>query len=47
VWRLATHEKVRDTLDTIETRWSLEMVRDANDVCDAYDDAAAEAAERR
>lgn len=28
-------------------RWTLEMVVDANDVADAYDEAAAEAAERR
>lgn len=39
VWRVATSERFRDGLDVIETRWSLEMVADANDVLDAFDDA--------
>ena len=46
VWRVATHERFRDGLDVIETRWSLEMVADANDVLDAFDDAIAAAAEK-
>jgi len=36
---VATSERFRDGLDVIETRWSLEMVADANDVLDAFDDA--------
>ena len=45
IWRVATHERFRDGLDVILGRWTLEMVVDANDVADAFDDAAAEAAE--
>lgn len=41
VWRVATSERMRDPLDVIETRWSLAMVADANDILDAFDDAAA------
>jgi hypothetical protein len=45
--RVATSGHYRDGLADIEERWTLEMLVDAYDVCDAYDDAAAEAAERR
>jgi hypothetical protein len=38
---VATHERFRDGLDTIETRWTLLQIADANDICDAFDDAAA------
>jgi len=44
VWRVATSDRFKDGLDAIETRWSLEMVCDANDILDAFDDAAAAAA---
>lgn len=43
VWRVAASEWFSDGLDVIETRWSLEMVCDANDILDAFDDAAAAA----
>jgi len=46
VWRVATHERMRDPLAVIEREWSLEMVCDANDVLDAFDDALAAATER-
>lgn len=41
VWRVATSDRFKDGLDAIETRWSLQMVADANDVLDAFDDALA------
>lgn len=47
MWRVATHERFRDGLDVILGRWTLEMVVDANDVLDAFEEAAVEAAERR
>lgn len=47
MWRVATHEKNRDSLTEILDAWTLEMVADANDVLDAFDDAAVEATETR
>ncbi len=48
MWRVATHERMRDTLDVILDRWTLADVCDANAVLDAFDDAmAAAAAEKR
>ena len=45
IHRVATSDRYRDGLATIEERWSLEMVADANDILDAYDDAVAAAGE--
>lgn len=47
VWRVATSGHFRDALADIQDRWTLAEVADAADLCDALDDAAAEAAERR
>lgn len=45
--RVATSGLYPDGLAAIENRWTLEMVVDACEVCDAIDDARAQAAERR
>jgi len=47
VHRVATSGLYTDGLWTIEHRWTLEMVVDACEVCDAIDDARAQAAERK
>lgn len=45
--RVATSGLYPDGLAVIESRWTLEMVADACEVCDAIDDARAQAAERK
>ena len=46
VHRVATSGLYTDTLYDIEHRWTLAMVIDASEVCDAIDDARAEAAKK-
>lgn len=43
VHRVAMSDRYSDGLSTIEREWSLEMVCDACDILDAYDDALADA----
>ncbi|MBK6532612.1 MAG: hypothetical protein IPN17_28255 [Deltaproteobacteria bacterium] len=45
--RLATSGLYPDGLATIESDWTLEMVVDACEVCDAIDAARVEASERK
>ncbi len=47
VHRLATSGLYPDGLATIESDWTLEMVVDACEVCDAIDAARVEASERK
>jgi len=47
IHRVATSGIYPDGLATIESRWTLDMVVDASEVCDAIDDARAQAAERK
>ena len=47
VHRVAVGGHYPDGLDVIERRWTLEMVVNAYEVCDAIDDARAQAAERK
>jgi hypothetical protein len=43
IWRIATHPRIRDSLHTIQTDWSLDDLMQAHDVVDALEDAESRA----
>jgi hypothetical protein len=45
IWRVATHPRIKDSLVTIQTEWSLDDLLNAHDVLDALEDAEVRAHE--